>query len=184
MDEILNNVDLIKTKLNENLTKSQITKKIDGITLEGQINSKRIKFNTVKTELQTLCEEYELLPVSIEQNENDTTLYAIQFPDLNVLYTTAQLESLFEGIYEFLLDGAITKTKMNISGLPTTIDKALLTKTKSSYIKIALDIFCKNSINPYKQNKTLYLQDSDFLKQIEEIYIHYLDVYCEEKNIN
>ena len=180
---ILNNIDTIYEEFQTKLTKCEIIRKVDGITLECKMKSKRTKFDTVKTEIEKLCEEYNLLPISLEQNEEDKTLFVLQFPELNVIYTDTEKENLYKNTFKWLLDNAIEKTKMNISGLPTNITKQLLQQSKDVYVKLAVTIFCNNGINPYKQTKETYLKDTDYLKSVGNIYMNYLDTYCFERGI-
>lgn len=180
---ILNNVESIMEEFTDKLKKCEIVRKVDGITLECKLKTTRTKFETAKTEIEKLCEEYELLPISLEQNEEDKTLFVLQFPELNIIYTDSEKEKIFTNTFEWLLDNAIEKTKMNISGLPTKINKQLLLDSKGAYTKIALEIFCNSCINPYKQNKDMYSKDSDFIKQLQSIYTQYVDTYCTQKGI-
>lgn len=180
---ILNNIDEIYKEFAEKLQKSSIARKIDGITLECELKSKRTKFETAKTEIETLCEEYQLLPIEVEQNTENTQLFILQFPDLNPVYTEEEKEMMYNSTFKWLLDNAIDKTKMNISGLPTKITKQLLKDSSGSYIKLSINIFYNSGVNKYKQSEDSYLKDSDYVKSVEKLYLNYLDTYCKENNI-
>lgn len=180
---VLNNVDEIYNEFSEKLQKSKIIRKLDGITLECELKSKRTKLETAKTEIEKLCEEYELLPISIEQNSEDKQLFVLQFPDLNTIYTDTEKQTMYNVTFKWLLDNAIEKTKMNISGLPTKITKQLLKDSRGSYVKVAIDVFYNSAVNKYKQSIDMYSRNTDYIKSIENLYLNYLDTYCEEKGI-
>lgn len=184
MDIILNNIDRIYNQLNTDLQKSTIVRKIDGITIEGKLKSTRTRFNTVKTEIEEIALKYNIQPVSIEQNTEDKTLFAIQFPELNNIYTDKELEQLYNNVFNWLITNAIEKTKTNIGGLKTKVTKQLLLDSVNAYVKISIDIFCKSSINPYKENKETYTQDINYINKIKDIYNKYVTIYCNEHNIH
>src|SRR5699024_5049165 len=111
-------------------------------------------------------------------------LFAIQFPELNNIYTDKELEQLYNNVFNWLITNAIEKTKTNIGGLKTKVTKQLLLDSVNAYVKISIDIFCKSSINPYKENKETYTQDINYINKIKEIYNKYVTIYCNEHNIH
>lgn len=178
---ILNNVEDIIIAILEKSNTIDTMDKYDGITVEATIKNRR-SFKTAKEEIVNICIELNLNPISIEQNEDNKKKFALQFPELNVLYTNDQRQTLYNNLFKWLLDNASQRN--TVSSQPITITKALLTKSKDVYVKNAIIMYCKSNINPYKDKVDNYLNNAEYRKIVDTIYYNYLDTYCTENNIH
>lgn len=176
MSEKLRNIDIILTTLQNKLTKISSSRKYDGITIECTLKS-RSKYDTAKEEINTVCKELKLLPIQMEQNEENPKIFILQFPELNVEYTEEEITTMYISNFKWLLDDIMSK-KAEV--MP---DKDLLIRSKDIYVRQAISIYCRCNINPYKDNINNYLNNLEYRTKIDNMYLEYLDKYCKEHNI-
>lgn len=175
--ELLNNIDSIKKELEEQLTTVSSVYKLDGITLECKLKSRQ-KLSDAEKEINDTCDKLSLLPVSIEQNEEDKTIFAIQFPELYPLYTEEEKRKIYIDSFKWLFDNAIRRN--NVSQNKVVIDKATLLNAKDVYIKQAIGIFCRSHINPYKTSVKTFVEDKTYMSELNILFYEALEEYSKE----
>lgn len=174
---ILNNVESIINELTDKVPYVAKMEKFDGISIEITLTQKS-KFDTVKEKLTSICKDLGILPIDVHMNNNSDKTFLLEFPDLNVLYSDEEKEKLYKDSFKWLLDLSI-KNSVNVQVTRTTIINA-----KDSFVKQAIQIYCKSNINPYKENvETDYLNNVEYRKNIDSLFYTYANTYCAENNI-
>lgn len=177
MENNLTNVESIIKELKCKVKGIDTMTKYDGITI---ICTKkyRYSFSNIQEQLNDICKELNLLPISLEQNEDDKSEFALQFPELKVEYTEDQITKMYKDNFKWLFDNVRSKKTEVIPG------KQLLMESINVFVKQAISIYCRSNINPYKENIQDYLENVKYRADIEKLFYEYLIQYCTENNIN
>lgn len=177
MDKSLTNMEYIIKQLKPNIKGLDSMTKYDGITIICTRKS-RSNFDNIKQQLNDVCKELNLLPISIEQNIDNKLEFALQFPELNVQYTQEQIDKMYKDNFKWLFDNVRSKKTEVIPG------KQLLMDNINIYVKQAISIYCRSNINPYKEHIQDYLENVQYRSNIEKLFYEYLTQYCIDNNIN
>ena len=145
--------------------------KLDGITIECYV-PKDVDINKGTTEIKNICRDLKLLPINIEKSEEKSNAFALQFPELDVIYNKSTNKKMVLDAYKWLLDTMIRNSTQK------AITKQLLFTYKDTVIKRAMDIYYRANVNRYK------VIDKDFKQLIEEnkkqlnvLYYEFLEDY-------
>lgn len=178
--ELLSNIDNIKKELESKLDTVTSIYKLDGITLECKLKSRQ-KLTNVSKQLEEICGELELLPISIEQNEDDKSIFALQFPELYPIYTEDERRKIYIDSFTWLFNNAIQRN--NVSQNKVVIDKSTILNGKDVYIKQALGIYCRSHINPYKSSVKTFMEDKKYMSELTMLFYEALEKYSKEVGI-
>lgn len=168
----LSNIYQINEKLNTKSMQTYIDKieKIDGITLN--ISTKQGQdVDTAITKIKEACKKLKLEQPTIEKNGQTPTLFAIQFPNLNVEYNSDELKTIMTQIITW----SINNIKQN--DYEGVINRDAILFNKGVIIKHCIVIFVNNNVNLYKERASDYLNNTEFRKTVDEIFMDVLDKF-------
>jgi len=173
---VLTNMETILKAIKQ---KSKLVMKInkyDGITLECFTASGSDTKEAIK-EINQICKELKLLPISTEPNKEAENIFALQFPELDIIYSDRQIEKMYQDNFKWLIDGIVEYDN------DKKLNREVLIKNKDIFVKQAILTYGRSNINPYKVDILERLNNIDYRKQIDVIYLNYIDKYImEEKN--
>lgn len=164
----LSNIDLIIKELNKKVEKVIRIRKIDGITVECSVKSGS-KSDTGIKEINKICKELKLLPISTEKNKDKENIFALQFPELVPEYSETEIEDMYKLNFKWLLD--------NINSNDATITKHLIEENKEIFLKQSITMYYRSNVNQYKERLDDYLNNYDYRNKIEKLFNRYLDEY-------
>lgn len=164
----LSNIDLIIKELNKKVEKVIRIRKIDGITVECSVKSGS-KSDTGIKEINKICKELKLLPISTEKNKDKENIFALQFPELVPEYSETEIEDMYKLNFKWLLD--------NINSNDTTITKHLIEENREIFLKQSITMYYRSNVNQYKERLDDYLNNYDYRNKIEKLFNRYLDEY-------
>ena len=182
MEESRSNVE----EIIKYLTKNSIVKtmeKIDGITIECTIPSRKT-FKKCEESIREAIKDLDLDPLekqlSFEQSTEDTTKFALQFPELMPYYTIKEIEKMYEENFKMLLNQAILRASFqNV----TTLTREVLLKGVELYTREAIKIFFKSNCNQYKRRIEEFLQDPEYRTDKNRIFYNMVDEVASNKGI-
>lgn len=180
MESLLNNVDLIQKELKSKLKTVSSIYKLDGITLQCKLKS-RVKFSDAKAEIECVCKDLQVLPISLEQNGDDKTLFIIQFPELYPLFTQEIERKIYVDNFIWLFNDAIQRNKVGLN--KAVINKSTILDGKDTYIKRALGIYCRYHINPYKTSVRTFTDDKEYMSKLAIYFYEALEEFSKENKI-
>lgn len=173
---VLTNIESIIKEIDGEIKCIKSMEKMDGITMECSVSQKN-KYNDATTKITELLTELDLQPINIHKNTEDDKKFAVEFPDMNVIYTEEENEKFYKDSFTWLFDLAIKK-----SGA-IKITKELLMAGKDSFEKQAIHIYFRSNVNPYKEKIEDYLNDVKYRKNLDNIFYPFTEDYCNEHHI-
>lgn len=164
----LSNVDMIIKELNKKVEKIVRMRKLDGLTIECSVQASSKSDIGIK-EINKLCKELKLMPISTEKNKDKDNVFALQFPELVPQYSEEEVESMYKDNFKWLLD--------NINSNDTTITKQLIEDNKELFLKQAITMYYRSNVNQYKEKLDDYLNNYDYRNKIGRLFDRYIDEY-------
>ena len=172
----LKNVEEIITELKKLTTKVKQFRKFDGITIECDTGGLYNRDNAI-SETVALCKQIKAIPVASEKRQDDDNLFAIQFPEMMPVYPEELIDKFYTDDFKFLLDNVKMKD-------PTLINKTYLVEQMDVFVKHAMKIVCRSTINQYKDSFDNYYNNKKYRLRINAVYLDYVDVYLSGGIIN
>lgn len=158
--------DVIKYINNKHIDGIQRIQKYDGISVEITLNDASV-FDTVKSNINTLCKKINLLPTQFEQQKINNNVFILQLPQLDVKYTEEQINRAYISAFNYLLEDTLKQLH--------SITKQELLHHKTIYVRNAIIIFCRNNINPYRTPSKQFLTNPDYVFKITNLFIQYIN---------
>lgn len=172
-DNWKHNVEGIIKNIKDKASLTISFKKFDGITFEGRtpIDGDREK---AINEIETILNDLELVPFQIERHKEVSNAYIVQFPELDVIYSNEEKIKIYRMIFKFLLDNINQNREKPVS-------KGSILDGIGVYIKQTIQIFARSNINRYKLSEKDLLNDIEYRKHLETLFIGYVDEYMKDK---
>ena len=165
----LKNVEEIMVELKKLTTKVNQFRKFDGITIECDTSGLCNRDDAIN-ETVALCKQLKAIPVASEKRQDDDNLFAIQFPEMTPVYSEELIDKFYTDDFKFLLDNVKMKD-------PTLINKTYLVEQMDVFVKHAMKIVCRSTINQYKDSFDNYYNNKKYRLRINTVYLDYVDVY-------
>lgn len=173
MDSWKHNIEGIIKNIKDKASLTIQFKKFDGITFEGRVPIDGNRDNAI-SEIESILTNSGLVPFQIEKHKEVSNAYIVQFPELDVIYNNEEKIKIYKMIFKFLLDN-INKNREK------PVSKGLILDGIGVYIKQTIMIFARSNINRYKLSEKDLLNDIEYRKHLETLFIHYIDEYMNNK---
>lgn len=167
-DIVFNSVDDIRKYLKSNCKKVIRIKKYDGITLECAVESKTSAKEGIK-EVNEICKQLKLLPISTEVNKEKPNIFLLQFPELVFEPDEETLQKLYKELFEWQLD------LMHENN--TSVSRQIVEDNSSVIIKQCIAMYYRAHCNQYKVRLDDLVKNYDYYLKIEHLFKVYLDEY-------
>lgn len=161
------NIDSISKKIKKEVENIKKIIKIDGITLEIEASNKKVKDKVIE-DLKIKCKELKLNPINIEENNEEENKLALQFPELENIFTEEEQEKLYEDNFKWL----IANLKANDPNHKVT--KEVILKSRDVIIRESINIYFRSFINPYKHNISEFIDNEDYIKNLQVLFNNYV----------
>ena len=173
VDNWKHNIEGIILNIKPELELTILLKKFDGITFEGRtpIDGNREK---AIDEMCKVLDKLELVPYQIERHKEVSNAYIVQFPELDVIYSNDEKIHKYKMIFKFLLDNINQNREEPVS-------KSSVLESMDIYIKQTIQAFARGDINRYKLSEKDLLNDMEYRKHLETLFINYGDEYFKNK---
>lgn len=168
----LDNIDLIIKTISPELSGFKEIIKYDGITIEFVVEDGIDVFNAME-EVKKICKKFGLRSDDLEHNKQEVEKFILQFPDMTPKFTKAEFKKLYEYSFKLLLDDTFNNEP--------TVTKADVVSNKNNYTRQAITIYYRFNVNKYKERLENYLNDEEYRKVIDDMFLKYLDEYLEKR---
>lgn len=158
------NMEEVVKEFNKKLKALNIIK-YNGITIRATIPGKR-KFETIKKELEYICNEYKLIPYSIEQIElYDERFIVTEFPEFEPYYTEEENLNMYKNSINYLLEQTIKNSEF----IGQTVTKQMLLNDSMLFTTEAIKIYYKSNVNTYKVDIKEFLDNKEYVGNINKL---------------
>lgn len=171
-----NNIEGIMNKIKEESKLTTLFKKFDGITIECRVPVDCDREKAIQ-EMECILTKEGLVPYNIERNKEVQNAYVVQFPELDIIYTNEEKVKAYKTIFKFLLDN-INQNRDN------PVSKSSVIESREIYIKQTIQAFHRSHINRYKIGVADLLNDLDYRKHLERLFLDYVDEYMDSKALS
>lgn len=168
----LDNIDLIIKAISPELKSFKEIIKYDGITIEFVVKD-GIDVSEAMEEVRKVCKKFELKSDDIEHNQQEVEKFILQFPDMTPKFTKAEFKKLYEYAFKLLLDDTFDNE--------VSITKADVVNNRHNYTRQSITIYYRFNVNKYKERLENYLNDEEYRKMIDDMFLKYLDEYLEKR---
>lgn len=174
--EELTNIDLIAKRVKKEIDSIKELVKLDGITLEITLKPK-CDTATVYDKIRKFCEDFNLNPISLEENKNKEKTFALQFPEFTNNFTDEEKEKLYLTNFKFLIDSLIRNDYNH------KVTTNVLRKSRDIVIEQCFSIYFRSYANQYKEKIEDLINNQELKYKMQNLYTEFINEYIIEHDI-